>query len=332
MIKTLKNWFLNLPLVVRISKFVNQVAIPGFERIPILVIIRFFAKGIVEGYITSRASAISFSFFLALFPSIIFLFSLIPFIPIDGFQEALISQLELFIPATIYELVETTITDLVQHKRTSLLSFGFLTTLYLAANGINSMLSAFNLSYNSLVQRNWISQQLTSLWITLVLFVFVITAVVLILFGQSFIDLLVGRIELLSGLEVVLIQTARWLTILSLLYLSISLIYYQAPGDKTNWKFFSAGSSLATACTLLFSALFAYYLNHFNQYNKLYGSIGTLMAFLFWMYLNFIGLLIGFELNAAILGARKKLRSIADIDFRTEEKVSNRETSDTTEQ
>lgn len=296
----------------RAEAFVNRVVIPGFDKVPFLIILRFFFKGIIEGYITSRASAIAFSFFLALFPALIFLFSLIPFIPVENFQEELISQIQLLLPKNAYSLVEETLKDLVRHKRTSLLSFGIITTLYFSTNGINSIISAFNLSYHTLVIRNWISQQVTALWLTLSLFLFVITAITLIIFGQDIIGLLINKIELLSTVEWFLLLGAKWAIIIALIYFSISLLYYAGPKEKKHWKFFSAGSTLSTFCIIMFSLAFAFYVNNFGQYNKLYGSIGTLMVVMVWIYLNCIALLIGYELNAAIKGARTRIMNLSN--------------------
>tara|TARA_Y100000782_G_scaffold111225_1_gene138834 strand:+ start:12224 stop:13195 length:972 start_codon:yes stop_codon:yes gene_type:complete len=317
-IKQLKKKLLSSHWARKLDLLFKKVILPGFDRVPFLVILKFFFKGIVEGYITSRASAIAFSFFLALFPALIFLFSLIPFIPVEHFQDELILQVKLLLPTSAYELVEHTLRDLVKHKRTRLLSFGILTTLYFSTNGINSIISAFNLSYHSVTGRNWLSQQITALWITLVLFLFIITAISLIIFGQDIIVLIVGRFDLLSGLEVFLLNTAKWIVIISLIYFSISMLYYWGPKEKEYWKFFSAGSTLSTLSIILFSIGFAYYVNNFGQYNKLYGSIGTLMVIMVWIYLNCIALLIGYELNAAIKGARSRIMKVQSKPLPTE--------------
>jgi membrane protein len=308
-------WFRKISWVRTIEIYINRVVIPGFDRVPFLIILKFFFKGIVEGYITSRASAIAFSFFLALFPALIFLFSLIPFIPIENFQGELINQIQLLLPKNAYDLVEATLKDLVEHKRTSLLSFGIITTLYFSTNGINSIISAFNLSYHTLAIRTWLSQQITALWLTLSLFLFVITAVTLIIFGQDIIVLLIGKFELLSTVEWFLLFSAKWIIIIALIYFSISLLYYAGPKEKDHWKFFSAGSTLSTVCIILFSLGFAYYVNNFGQYNKLYGSIGTLLVVMVWIYLNCIALLIGYELNAAIKGARTRIMNLSSASL-----------------
>ncbi len=302
----------DLRIVRHLNYFVRKIVLPGFDRVPALIILRFFYNGIVEGYITSRASAIAFSFFIAIFPALIFLFSLIPFIPVENFQDELIRQIEFLLPNNAYSLVENTLEDLVLHKRTSLLSFSIVTTLYFSTNGINSIISAFNLSYHSISVRNWFSQQVTALWLTLTLFLFVITAVLLIIFGQDIISFLIGKVSLLSSLERFLLNAAKWITIIALIYFSISLLYYAGPKEKEHWKFFSAGSTLSTICIIVFSLGFAFYVNNFGQYNKLYGSIGTLLVVMVWIYLNCIALLIGYELNAAIKGARTRIMNLSN--------------------
>jgi membrane protein len=96
----------------------------------------------------------------------------------------------------------------------------------------------------------------------------------------------------------------KWIVIVLLLFVAISFLYYFAPAKRTGFKFFSPGSTLATLLFILTSLGFSAYVNNFGQYNKLYGSIGTLMVILLWLYLNSIAILIGFELNLSIIDAR----------------------------
>lgn len=293
-------------------KTLKKAKIPGFEGLSLFTVAQFFFKGIQEGYITTRASAIAFNFFMALFPATIFIFSLIPYIPIDHFQENLLNYINTFLPENTFKSIEETINDLILRKRSSLLSFGFLLTLYFSTNGINAIISAFNMSYHSplIGTRSWISQQITSIWLTLVLIIFLITGIGLTAFGGNIIDYLSSEFTSLDKVEILLIGTAKWIIIIGFIYFSVSLLYYSGPRNTEHWKFFSAGSSTATLFIILFSLGFGTYVNNFDSYNKLYGSIGTLMVIMFWLYLNCIALLIGYEMNAAFKGAKNRYLTI----------------------
>ena len=295
-----------LRYLIKLSK---KIILPFFDGLPLYDLLSFFFRGIQEGYITARAASIAFNFFMAMFPAIIFLFSLIPFIPIDNFQGELLIQIKSIFPKNTYQLIDGTLEDLINHKRTNLLSFGFLLTVYFATNGVNSIISAFNLSYHSIDigTRSWISQQFTAIWLTIVLTFFLILGVGLITFGHYLIEYIAEVFPSTNAFEKFLLGTAKWTIIISFIYFSISFLFYWGPQDKKYWNFFSAGSSLATTFTLLFSSGFAYYVNNFGSYNKLYGSIGTIMVIMFLIYLNCIALLIGYELNAAIKGAKNRI-------------------------
>jgi len=95
---------------------------------------------------------------------------------------------------------------------------------------------------------------------------------------------------------------------LVILFFSISILFHLGPAIKNRWKIFSPGSIFATIFIIVTSLGFSYYINHFSQYNKIYGSIGTLIIILLWMYFNSIILLTGFELNASILNAKENIQ------------------------
>lgn len=275
---------------------------------PIYYVADFFFTGIQRGKIVTRAQALAFSFFLAIFPATIFLFSLIPYIPIKGFQSELLEIIKGVLPANAYASVRSTIEDIVKIPRGGLLSFGFLTALYFTTNGFMTMMRGFNSSYHVAETRSPWKKRLVALNITLIMSVLVLTATMLLIFGEQVTRYLAEQSILKSKTQVALLQLGKWIVVLSLFFFGISFLYYYAPSQKRIWRFFSAGSTMATILAVLVSNGFAYFVNHFESYNKIYGSIGTLIVIMLWIYFNSLILILGFELNASIENAKKKLR------------------------
>lgn len=278
----------------------HRIVLPGFEKLPLNDVLLFFFKGLQKGSITTRASSLAFNFFLAIFPSIIFLFTLIPYIPIDNFQVTLFELLRGIMPKAAFEAAEETIVDIVKNQHGSLLSIGFISALYFSTNGVSAMIDGFNSTYHQIETRTWLKQRMISLSLVLITTVLVFVAIVLIIYSE----IILTSIPF-GKLSYFLIQLGRFVIVFFLFFCIISFIYYLGPANKKGWKFVSAGSSFTTILSLLTSLGFAYYVNNFGTYNKLYGSIGTLIIVLLWIYFNSIVLLLGFELNASIHSAKK---------------------------
>jgi membrane protein len=281
----------------------KQISFPGFESIPIHDVVVFFIRGIQRGSLTTRASAIAFHFTLASLPLIIYLFTLIPHIPIKNFQEGLMSMVESMLPSNVFELMETTLRDMFV-KRPALQLFGILIALYFATNAINVLIVAFNNTYHTFETRTWLERRAIAAFLVIIMSVLMLTAISLIIFSRSAINLLESKEIIQKGFTLYFFRIGKWLVIIALIYSALSFLYWLGPSRKLKWKFYSAGSSLASVLVILTSLIFSAIINHFGQFNKFYGSIGTLMVILLWLYLNSIALLIGFELNASIKGAK----------------------------
>ena len=277
----------------------------GFAGLSLYDVTIFFWKGLMEGGITTRASSLAFNFFLAFFPSIIVFFTLIPYIPINGIQETLMELLTVVLPPSTNEITFNTLDDIINNPRSGLLSIGFILALYFSTNGVNSLIEAFNTSYHIRETRPIIQQRILSLGLTLVLSSILIIAMALIIFGKSAVNYLT-EYQLITQYAGKLILYGKWSIILLILLIGISILFHLGPSIKSRWKLFTPGSISATLGIIITSIGFNYYINHFSQYNKVYGSIGTLMIILIWMYFNSIILLTGFELNASISNAKEK--------------------------
>lgn len=263
----------------------------------------FFYKGIKEGSITTRASSLAFNFFLAFFPSIIVLFTIIPYIPIPNLHATLLELLSTILPPSTNELAFATIEDIINNPRTGLLSIGFILTIYFATNGVNSLIEAFNSSYHINETRTLLKQRILSLGITFLLSCMLIITIGLIIFTKLAVNHLISA-GLIKENALELILFGKWLIIFTMLFVGISVIFHFGPALKKKWKLLTPGPIISTILIIITSIMFNYYINNFAEYNKIYGSIGTLMIILIWMYLNSIILLIGFELNASIFNAK----------------------------
>jgi membrane protein len=296
-------------IITWIISFSKKLVLPGFDGLPLYNVTGFFVKGLYEGYITSRASAISFSFFLAIFPSLIFFFTIIPFIPIENFQPTLLELIHDFMPKSAYETVKETVEDIVTRPRGGLLSLGFILALYFSTNGINNIMEAFNNTYHTIETRSSFRQWLISALLVFILTVLLIISIGLMTLGPVILAVFIPVKILESTFYSILIWLLTWLLSVSAFFFAISFLYYLAPARRRDFRFISAGSSLATLLVILTTVGFNFYVDNFAKYNILYGSIGTLMVVLLWIYFNAISLLIGFELNASIYKAKKEGRS-----------------------
>ena len=292
----------------RILEKAKKITFPGFDEMPLYDVMVFFWRSIVDGSLTTRASAISFSFFMALFPAIIFLFTLIPYIPIDNFQVELFLLIKDVVPETAFLAIEETVQDILTQQRGDLLSIGFFMALIFATNGLASMMSAFDASLHTFERRTWWGQHLIALVLLGILSFLITIAIGLITFGQHFINYLVANGFLRDNFTIYTLIIGKWLVILFLFFMANSFLYYLAPAKKTKWRFISAGGTLSTILSVITFIVFSYYINRFGQYNKLYGSIGTLLVIMLLMYFLSLILLIGFELNASINEAVKHSR------------------------
>lgn len=288
--------------------FTRTATLPGFNNAPLNIVGNLFYQGIIKGAITNRASSLAFNFFLALFPAIIFLFTLISYVPIDNFQDQLLNIIKDITPNNAYTATRATIEDIIRHKRGGLLSLGFIFALYFSTNGINAMIEGFNRSYHSIETRTFLKQRAVALILTILLSMLLLVSITTMILSETVLDYLVKWHVLKHKSIYYLILSGKWLVILAMFFFGTSFLYYFGPSRKRKWRFFSPGATLATLLCLLVSLGFTYFVNHFGQYNKLYGSIGTLIVVLLWLYFNSISLLLGFELNASIDNAGKNYK------------------------
>lgn len=298
------------------EKLLKTIKPWGFGGVSLYEVLRFFIQGLFEGFITTRASAISFSFFLALFPFSIFLLTVIAYIPIDNFQEELMLLISKVVPPNSFQAIEATIDDILSIRRGDLLSLGFLLALFFANNGVNAILTGFYQSYHKVELRNLFGQYGVSLGLTIALSTLFITSVALIIFSEVGISRL-EDLRIVSDFSSNLLFAVRFIIIVLLVFLSLSLLFYYGPASQKTYRFISPGGILATVLLFVTSYAFSYYVSNFASYNKLYGSIGTLLVILLWIWVNSLAILIGFELNASISEALKEHQGDDEIRLKS---------------
>ena len=272
---------------------------------------KIFINKLREDEIFERSLAVAFSFTLASFPLIIFLFTLIPYInawipEIDSTKILLF--LEGVMPKDMYAIAKNTIFDLVETKRGGLLSLGVISSLFLSTNGFNTLIKTFNSCHKVRENRSFYETRLIALILTLLFFVVAIVAIVLSAVGDFTINLML-EYNLFKDVEYYTIMLFKLLILFVSFYLAISSIFYFAPVIHNKWTFISSGSIISAIGCVAISLAFSYYINNFPTYNKLYGSIGILIAYMGWIYFISTIILIVFEWNTSIDIAIKKLRS-----------------------
>lgn len=291
----------------QILKLLNRIHLPGFAGMPLGEVLRFYVMGIQKSSLTNRAAAVSFKFFMALFPGLIFILTLIPYIPIPNFHHRLIIAIEGFIPGEIYPLLEKTIIDIIHDRKTGLLSLGFIIAAFFSTNGMSGLMKAFNDSAFITETRSPLRHRWVALWLTLfAIFTLIFSIAFLVLSNKLLVGLL--KSHHISKLVFSLLSMVKWMIVFMVVFFYVATIFYFAPAPSMRWRYFSAGALVSTLFCILFTYLISVYINNFNNYNKVFGVLGTFPIILVWMFLNSLSLIIGFELNVSIrhAEARKK--------------------------
>lgn len=293
--------------VVWAVSFSKKRSLPGFDKVPVYYVTKFFIDAVSRGTLGTRSASLAFNFFIAIFPGILFLFSLIPFIPIHGFFDTLLLNLEGVLPKSVKEPVLQTLHDLIDNEREGFLIFNIVLALYFASNGLDNLMTQFNNTNLFQEKRDWWKKRLIAIVLVLLLSILTVSAVVLISFTKQIMGLLIDMDLINKSVNWFFVNAGRWIIVVLLFYIAISSLYYFGPAKRRKWKFFSAGSTTATILIILSSLGFSYYINHFSQYNAIYGSIGTVIIVMLYFQLNSFILLLGFELNASIRMGRSEV-------------------------
>jgi membrane protein len=301
-----KRIFLTLTFGKFIIAWMKKIRFPKHENVSLYKIVKIFLRNLTKDEILDRANGVAFNFILAIFPTIIFLFTLIPYVSNffpDITKESIMGFMGEMMPASMYEVVSTTILDIVSNQRGGLLTFGFIFAAYLSTNGMMALMRAFNACYRTIESRGGLKTRFIATALTFNMALVLFLAILLLIAGQWTLDYAMNNSKEwvdLSDFTVGLIFFLRFLVIFIVFFIAISTIYYFGPAIHYNWKFFSIGSIVATLLCMGVSYGFSYYVTNFGTYNKVYGSIGVLIALMVWIQILAIVLLVGYEINATL--------------------------------
>jgi membrane protein len=307
-----------IALIIRKSK---QWVIPGFQQLPIYDVVRFFIIQVNRVGLNERAAAISFNLIMALPAALLFLFSLIPYFPNASRMEMQILALfkDIAPNSATYFFIKDILDGLLD-KHVGIFSFGFILVVFYASNAMMGVIRTFDKSIEE-KKAYFLHQRWRAIRLTLLLIVLVVVSTFLLLIGKAQLTyLLKNVVHLKSSERVIWWNDFRWIIIIAIVYFGIAFVYKYAPSLTKRWKLMSPGAILATTLTLLTTFGFSYWVNNFASYDKVYGSIGTVLILMLLIYFNSLILLIGFELNVSITVLTKEAnaRKLAEQNIEAE--------------
>ena len=303
MSEEIENKLNKIPLVKQLVSLTKAVKLKSLEGLSLYDILEMYVLGIFKGAFSYRASAIAFSFFMALFPFALFILNLIPFIPLENFQADFLEFVEEGVPPNTYEAIEAILKDIMETSHQGLLSSGFILSILLMTNGINAILGGFEMSTHITITRGFFKQYFISLAISLVLSMILLITVAAIVVAE----VMIQKINLFGEVtDIALIEWSRYGFILLMILITTSILYKFGAKETSSMSFISYGAVFTTILIILSSYIFGIYVTKFAKYNELYGSIGTLLVLMFYIWINCMVLLLGFELNATISKLKRK--------------------------
>lgn len=293
------------PVKVALS-WTRRIHFPRRENVSLYSIINIFIRNLQKDQILDRSNGVSFNFTLAIFPAIIFLFTLLPYInQVAPFvsRQSILEFLRTMLPTSMSETISGTIMDIVNNARGGLLTFGFLFSLYLSTNGMMALMRAFNACYKTVEKRGEFKMRMIATGLTVGLAFVIVLSLTLLVIGQLVVNYATVHLSEFHWLNVANLQLffiLRFAVLFVAFFVTIATVYYFGPAIHYNWRFFSIGAFIATLFILVVSYGFSFYVTNFGTYNKVYGSIGVLIALMVWIQLVTIVLLVGYEINASI--------------------------------
>jgi membrane protein len=312
---------IRVTLIRKVIHVSRKIILPGFEGVSIWEILFFFVWSIRRGLIATRASSLAFHFFLAMIPFGLVIVIIAAYIPFFDLQEDLLPVFGSFIPESIFNQFVTNLKAFENSTVSSLISYGFILALYFSSNGFTVLIQSFNSSKVTFEKRNWWSTKITSIVFVFLIIIGMLFLVFVALLERKLLNYWSKYSEFIANNSAIIFSIATALFLITMLYFAIATIYYFGPSNRKEFKFFSAGGTLATVLIIVVSELYSFYIQKFANYDELYGSLGTIMMLLLWIYIISFVLLLGFELNASIHGAlqKKQLDNLGNIQERYDE-------------
>lgn len=295
---------LKIPVVRQLVIFGKSIKLPWLKGLSLYDLLELYIIGIVEGAVSYRATAIAFSFFMALFPFALFILNLIPFIPIKGFQDDFMAFVQQSVPPTTFDAISKIINDILHNSHSGLISTGFFMAIFLMANGVNAILGGFENSHHVTIKRKYFRQYIISLGLSILLSLILIITVATIVIFEVIIQ--ETKIQDVLSSRIHLIEMERYTFVVAMILITTSILFKFGTKQQDKRSFISIGAVFTTILIVLSSYFFGIWVVRFSKYNQLYGSIGTLLIVMFYIWINSMILLLGFELNATIYRLRKQ--------------------------
>ncbi len=327
-----RRYFTEHPWVIGLAKYTKENSFIGFHGVPIFDVIVFVIKEATRDDLFTRANSVAFSIFLSLFPSILTLFTLTPFVldvltiwfpELSNFNMTLYEEIKRVMPGQAGDIVFGFVQEITNSPKIGLLSFGFILAIYFSTNGMIALMQAFDKSYVKVFrQRGFFRKRLVATGLTFLIGIFIVASVVLVILG----DKVIGWVNAWAGLgrlATFLLNLLRWSMMLALYYIIIGTVYRYGAATIKRFSYLSPGVTLATLLSLATSVAFSFYIDGFNRYDtytKFYGSIATIIIVMLWLQLNALILIIGFELNAAI-AVHRDITTVEDVEVEVEVEV-----------
>lgn len=303
MTKEIEDKLEQIPIINILVRFGKKIKIPGLEGMSLYDVLEMYVIGIVKGALTTRAGGIAYSFFMAVFPFLLFILTLINYIPIDGFQDALMEFIKDALPPETFGAVKPILDDIILNQNNGLLSFGFIASIFLMTNGVNAIFGGFEYSYHVKEVRNVVRAYFISLGVSIVMTLFLMLTVALSIFYGIGLKKLNTENFIVSDFW---LKFGTGILFVFMIFTIISMLYHFGTKSGKYSRFFSPGAIFTTVLSIFTFYLFSIYVTEFSKYNELYGSIGTLLVLMLFVWLNAIILLLGFELNATIYSLRRR--------------------------
>jgi len=325
MSKVVEEQLSRIPVINLIVSILKKPKLKALKGMSIYDLLEMYVLGIVNGALGTRASAIAFSVFLALFPLIIFILTLVPYIipyvqvGSGDLDAEILTFIESFLPTSTGEYFGDIFLQIKNQKHGGLMSSSFILSIFLMANGVSAIFSGFETSYHIEFNRSYIKQYLYALLIGLLLSLLLILGVVVYLYFEYYIltsltDMINNSTHIIRSQEdLYLVSGVKLLFYLLLFYLVVSILYNFGTKESRSFNFFSIGAGMTALLFVLTSYLFGFYIDNFSRYNELYGALGGLLILMLYIWLNAIILLLGFELNISV-NSLKKTQTIKEVN------------------
>ena len=283
----------------RFFRSLGKRRLPGSSGVTLEAFHQLFRRSLREGQVRTRSSAIAFQVLLAAPPALYFLFTLLPYIPVQDLEQEFVMLLGRMIPELTFQAIEPFVRSLFEGRGAAPF-IGLVISLFIASNGVDNIIDAFHATAQEVESRPFLRRRLVSLLLVLALALLTATAILLVVFGRLFSRRLASAVTGSSALPPIAVEAGTWLVVVLLVYFAVSLLYYYAPAEHPRWRAVSVGSIVTTVFVLVASWGFSLFLRYLAQLNRLFGSLGTLMALMIWLKLVALAILVGFELNVSV--------------------------------